>query len=161
MSGNVEIRYHEPCCNSRPCECLPSEDIVEPSPQAQYRCKPGPPATYPPILPDYLLHLFTSPLCINENETWILGQFPKRICGQLRGTPDQPAEGWGIFYQEGWDILKIMWLFIILFIIGSLIFGILWSIYQNDIQGAFGISAWWVTVGGSMLALLAIRSANE
>ena len=161
MGGNVEIRYHEPCCNSRPCECLPSEDIVEPSPQAQYRCKPGPPATYPPILPDYLLHLFTSPSCINENETWILSQLPKRTCGQLHGTPDQPAEGWGIFYQEGWDMLKIVWLFIILFILGSLVFGVMWSIYQKDVQGAFGISAWWVTAGGSMLALLAIRSANE
>lgn len=161
MGGNVKIRYHEPCCNGRSCECLPPEDMVEPSPQAQYRCKAGPPPTYPPVLPDYLLHLFTSPSCINENETWILGQVPKRTRGQLYGTAHQPAEGWGIFYQEGWDMMKVAWFFVIICILGSLVFGVLWSVYQKDVQSAFGISAWWVTAGGSMLALLAIRSAKD
>ncbi|KAH7116191.1 hypothetical protein B0J11DRAFT_443760 [Dendryphion nanum] len=157
LGGNVEIRPHEPCCTSGPCECIPPKSKVEPSPLAEYRCIPGPPVTYPPVLPDYLMHLFTSPSCINENETWVLNQLPRRICGKLSGKSHEPAEGWGIYYEEGWDRNKIVWIVAILFLLGSLIFGVLWSKFKMDVQGAFGISAWWISVCGILMALIAIR----
>jgi hypothetical protein len=134
--------------------------MVEPAPQAQYRCVPGPPETYPPILPDFLLHLFTSPSCINADETWVLDQLPKRTCGQLHGAPRQPAEGWGILYDEGWDIRKIAWIYLVFGVFGSFLFGVLWSLVRRDVQGAFGISAWWITAGGSVIAILAIHSTQ-
>jgi len=158
LGGNVEIRSHEPCCISRLCECLPPKSKVVPSPQAEYLCIPGPPLTYPPVLPNYLMHLFTSPSCINEKETWILEQLSKRICGELHGKSHEPAEGWGIYYQEGFDRDKIVWIVAVLFLLGSFIFGVLWSKFKMDIQGAFGVSAWWVTVCGILMALVATRS---
>lgn len=160
LGGNVEIRFHEPCCLGRLCECLPPEHMVRPSPQAEYRCIPGPPLTYPPVLPDYLMHLFTSPSCIDEEETSILSRLPRRICGELCGKSDEPAEGWGIYYQEGFDRDKIVWSVAVVFLLGSFIFGVLWSTFKMDIQGAFGVSAWWVTICGILIALVAIRSDN-
>lgn len=112
------------------------------------------------MLPDYLMHLFTSPSCINENETWILDQLPRRICGELYGKSHEPAEGWGIYYQEGWDRDKITWIVAVLFLLGSLIFGVLWSKFKMDVQGAFGVSAWWVAVCGIFMALVAPRADN-
>jgi hypothetical protein len=57
--------------------------------------------------------------------------------------------------------VKIAWLYLVFGVFGSFLFGVLWSVFQKDVQGAFGISAWWITAGGSVLALLAMRSARE
>jgi hypothetical protein len=62
------------------------------------KCIPGPPATYPPISPEYLASLFTCPTDVHEEDTWILDQLPKRTCGELAGQIGVPAEGWGIYY---------------------------------------------------------------
>lgn len=110
---------------------------VEPSPGAEYRCIPGPPATYPPIPPEYLSSLITCPTDVHEKDTWILDQLPKRTCGK-------PAFGWGIYYEEDWDRATISLVILVVFIIASLIFGILWSRFKYDIQGAFGVSAYMI-----------------
>lgn len=156
MGGSVEVRHHNPCCYPS-CECIPPRSRVEPSPQAEYRCIPGPPEVWPPIDPTYLAHLFTSPNCVNENDTWILDQLPKRTCGELHGKAGQPAEGWGIYYQESWDRDVITLIIFVLFLMGSLLFGVLWSKFQMDIQGAFSVSSYMVTACGILVSLVAMR----
>jgi hypothetical protein len=105
--GSAEVRNHEPCCTSshpKTCECIPPAPKVEPSPDAEYRCTPaGPLDTWPPVLSEELMHMLTSPQCIDAKETYVLAQLPKRTKGQLQGTIGRPAEGWGIHFQEGWD----------------------------------------------------------
>ena len=87
-------------------------------------------------------------------------QLPKRTKGKLTGKGNRRAKGWGIFFEEGWDLVKIAWLYFLVVFLGSLLFAVIWAIYQKDVQGAFGISAWWVTIGGSTLALFAISSSR-
>ncbi|KAF2643421.1 hypothetical protein P280DRAFT_394746 [Massarina eburnea CBS 473.64] len=158
MGGSVEVRHHNPCCVSpQPCECIPPAHRVEPSPRAEYRCIPGPPSVWPPIDPHYLAHLFTTPTCINENDTWILDQLPKRICGELQGKAGQPAEGWGIYYQEGWDRDVITLGVFGIFLVASLIFGVLWSCLKMDVQGAFGVSAYMVAACGVFVSLVTVK----
>ncbi|PVI00188.1 hypothetical protein DM02DRAFT_494166, partial [Periconia macrospinosa] len=141
MGGSVELRAHDPCCaNPQPCECIPPPSRVEPSPSAEYRCIPGPPSVWPPIDPHYLSHLFKDPSCINENDTWILDQLPKRTAGELYGSVGKPADGWGIYYEEDWDRDIITVVVVSLFIISSLVFGVAWSYFKMDVQGAFGVS---------------------
>jgi hypothetical protein len=161
MSNNVEVRHHVTCCRDQSCECLPPEDLVEPGgSDPQYRCEPVPPDTIPPMLPDYLLHLFNSPSCIDPSEREVFEQLPKRTKGKLSGKANQRARGWGIFLEEGWDFVKISWLYFLVMFLGSLLFAVIWAIYRKDVQSAFGISAWWVTIGGSTLALFAIISSG-
>lgn len=149
------------CCTERLCGCLPPSDLVDPGgSDPQYLYTPVPPATSPPYVPDYLLHLFESPSCIDECEKEIFERLPKRTKGELLGKPDQRAKGWGIFYEEGWDLLKIGWLVFLVIFLGSFLFGVLWAVLKKDTQGAFGIAAWWVTIGGSTLALFAINSSR-
>lgn len=152
MGGSVDVRHHSEC--STPCDCIPPPAKVEPSATAEYRCSPVPPKVWPPIPPRYLTMLFYNPTEVHEDDTWVLDQLPKRICGRLQGAPGQPAEGWGIYYQEGWDKKLIVLIVFLIFVLASLLFGVLWSVYQFDVQGAFGVSAWVATLGGILIALL-------
>ena len=51
-------------------------------------------------------------------------RLPKRTKGALAGKSDRRARGWGIFYEEGWDALKIAWLVFLVVFYGSFLFGV-------------------------------------
>ncbi|CAN9338657.1 unnamed protein product [Alternaria alternata] len=166
IGGSVDVRHHDPCCvadttGPKTCECIPPPPKVEPSPGAEYRCIPGPPATYPPIPPVYLASLFTCPTDVHEKDTWILDQLPKRTCGELKGQIGQPAEGWGIYYDEGLDGDMLAWTILIVFLVASLLFGVLWSKFQYDIQGAFGVSAYMVACCAAVLPVIVTKLGNK
>ncbi|KAI8938042.1 hypothetical protein NX059_005714 [Plenodomus lindquistii] len=163
IGGSVDVQDHSSHCTILPagptaCECIPPLAKVEPSPTAEYQCVPGPPATQPPIPPQYFASLFTCPTDIHEEDTWILDQLPKRICGKLQGRIGQPAEGWGIYYEEGWDRDLIILVIFSLFLLGSLLFGILWSRYHFDVQGAFGVSAYMITASAGVMTVIVTRA---
>ncbi|KAF1953588.1 hypothetical protein CC80DRAFT_494485 [Byssothecium circinans] len=159
--GSVEVRHHSGCCKNF-CECIPPQSRVEPSNQAEYRCSPaGPLAGGPPIDPKFLQHFFIRPSCIPESSTSILNKLPKRICGELQGSASEPAEGWGIYFQEGWNGDIIMTLVFILFLMGSLLFGALWACLKMDLQGAFGVSAYMMTANTILISLVAARASKD
>jgi len=158
--GSVEVRQHSHCCENI-CECIPPLSRVEPSDQAEYRCKPaGPLKSGPPVLPDILGHFFSSPSCIPEDNISILNRLPKRICGELQGSAVEPAEGWGIYYQEEWDGDIITMLAFAMFLAGSLLFGVLWSCLKMDVQGAFGVSAYIMTANAILISLVATKAGK-
>jgi hypothetical protein len=152
MGGSVSVQSHAQCPAA--CECIPPSSKVEPSATAEYECFPVPPKTLPPIPPEYLAMLFYCPLEVHEEDMWVLNQLPKRTCGRMQGAPGQPAEGWGIYYQEAWDRELITVAVFVIFVLASSLFGVLWSVYKFDVQGAFGVSAWMATLGGILVALL-------
>ena len=122
---------------------------IEPFPHAEYRCTlPYPPETWPPVGSSMLLHMLKCPNEIDETSTWIYNLVPKRTTGELFGYAGQPAVGWGFYFQEGWNFNLLITLIFVLFIVGSLVFGVCWSVLKYDIQGAFGVSAYMVTACG-------------
>ena len=162
IGGSVDVRHHDPCCiassiGSIRCECIPPPPKVEPSPGAEYICIPGPPATYPLIPPEYLASLLTCPTDVHEQDTWILDQMPKRTRDELRGQIGQPAEGWGIYHEEGLDRDMITLAILVVFILASVLFGILWSRFHFDIQGAFGVSSYMVACCAIFISFFATR----
>jgi hypothetical protein len=152
VGGSVIVRHHGQCPD--PCECLPPLAKVEPSATAEYRFSPTSPEARPPIPPEYLADQFYRPPNADHQDFWIFNQFPKRTCGQLRGVPGQPAEGWGIYYDEMWDKDLITLVVFIILALATLLFGVLWAKYKFDVQGAFGISAWMAALGGILLTSL-------
>ena len=84
---------------------------------------------------------------------WIVEQLPKRKWGELFGKPEQPAEGWGIYYKEGWDT-ELIAIVVFLLLSASLLFSVLWTALRDDIQGAFGVGSWMVGIGGALLAVI-------
>jgi hypothetical protein len=155
IGGSVDVRPHGHC--SEPCDCIPPLIKVEPSATAEYKCSPIPPKARPPVPPEYLAMLFYRPSEAGQDDIWLLNQMPKRTCGRLQGALGQPAEGWGIYYHESWDRDLITLAVFIILMLATLLFGVLWSKYQFDVQGAFGISAWMATLGGILIALLVPR----
>ena len=107
IGKTVTVQDHKSNCTANSaatdCVCIPPPSLVEPAPNAQYRCEPGPPAVYPPIPPEHLRSLFSFPEDADKCDNWILTKLPKRVCGKLQGQAGQPAEGWGVYYQEDWD----------------------------------------------------------
>jgi hypothetical protein len=143
------------------CECIPPAYKVEPAPDAEYRCDPaGPLHTWPPILSVELMHMLTSPQCINADKTFVLQQLPKRTEGELRGSIGRPAEGWGIHFEEGWDFDVLIGIVLAIFLVGSLLFAVLWSHFKLDVQGAFGVSSYMVTGSGIFVAWFANRAGK-
>lgn len=152
-AGNmVEVREHSSsCAASQSCCCLPPDEKRELHPGAEYRCKHIIKA-WPPVEPRFMLHMLTSPECVSDRGMSILNILPRRICGKLDEGLAEPAEGWGIYYQEGLDASMLVNVLFGIFLLGSMLFGVLWSLLKMDIQGAFGVSSYMMTANGIIIA---------
>jgi hypothetical protein len=149
LSGVVDTNSHShnTSCGTSPneCTCTPPPELILPSPTAEYTLK-YPPKYVPAVGSNYLTHCFQHPECIKKEEKWVYNQIPKRIGSRLESTPENsPLLGWGIGFEEGWDEAKLKHGGFLIFVVGSFIFAILWSVLKHDIQSAFGISAYWMT----------------
>lgn len=149
LSEYVDLYPHASMCKttSGGCNCFPPKAKLvqypwqDVNPQAEYWCNPIDFEVIPPISSAYLAHCFQSPQCINEAETWVLDQLPKRLKGELKATSGKfTAIGWGLTFQEGWNISRIRYM-VGGMLAGTLLFGALWATFQRDVQGAFSISA--------------------
>lgn len=96
----------------------------------------------PPVGSNYLLHLFKHPEDY-DGELITYLRSPKKHGGRL-----QLGVGWGIHLVEGFLPSRVWLLMGGLFALGSLVFGVVWACRQQDVQGAFGVAAWMVTVAG-------------
>ncbi|CAN9271548.1 unnamed protein product [Alternaria sp. RS040] len=161
MGGSVDVQHHLYCiadpANWRYCECTPPPNKVG----VEYEYSPSPPKTHPPIPPEYLASLFTCATDVHEEDDWILNQLPKRTCGVLQGQKGQPAEGWGIYFLEGWDREIISLLILFIFFLASLLFGVLWWKFQFDLQGGFGVSAYMMAVCTIVISVVVTRLENK
>ncbi|KAB2107682.1 hypothetical protein AG0111_0g4670 [Alternaria gaisen] len=161
MGGSVDVQHHLYCiadpANWKYCECTPPPNKVG----VEYEYSPSPPKTHPPIPPEYLASLFTCATDVHEEDDWILNQLPKRTCGVLQGQKGQPAEGWGIYFLEGWDREIISLLILFIFFLASLLFGVLWWKFQFDLQGGFGVSAYMMAVCTVVISVVVTRLENK
>ena len=162
MNGIVDVQR---CNSTRPnqkhCYCIPPPKKVG----VEYDYRPSPPKTHPPISPEYLASWFTCmkdiPKVDKDQECWILNQLPKRTCGVLEGRKEDPAEGWGIYFVESWDRTTITLTIFVIFLVASLLFGVLWWKFQFDIQGGFGVSAYMGTVCTLLIAVIVTQMENK
>ncbi len=107
----------------------------------------------PPVGEEFITHWFQHP-----EEAWDLlyaySRFPKKLKCELE-LHCAPRVGWGLQIVDGWMISRLWLLGLSLFVCGSLAFAISWTLLEHDIQGAFGVSAYIVT-----LLTLAIGAAQ-
>jgi hypothetical protein len=106
------------------------------------------------------MHWLTDPQCVGEGETFILQQLPKRTKGELKGEIGKPVEGWGLHFEEGWDFDVLIGIVLAIFLVGILLFAVLWSHFKLDVQGAFGVSSYIVTASGIFVAWFANRAGK-
>lgn len=101
----------------------------------------------PPVGSKYLLHLFMHPEDYDE-ELVTYKRAPKRRERLQFGM------GWGINLVEGFQGQKVWAFLMACFSIGSGVFGILWTVKKDDVQGAFGVAGWIVTLAVLVLGAL-------
>ncbi|KAK7213132.1 hypothetical protein V2G26_020310 [Clonostachys chloroleuca] len=152
--GYIDPRCHEEVCEKgRPCDCIPPSRLVCPT-GTEYKCSPVPARLSPPVGSRLMMDFFTDPARISKNSTFILQQLPKRTYGELRKEQGELVEAWGIYFKEGWNWSRIWWVLGLAFFPPSLLFGILWSVLRQDIQGAFGVASWWLTSATILIGIL-------
>jgi hypothetical protein len=96
----------------------------------------------PPVGENYLMHLFHHPEDY-EDELITYKRIPKKRGMKLRVLDRTDVGiGWGIHLVEGFLAYKVWTLFTLIFILGSLVFAIVWATRKGDVQGAFGVGAY-------------------
>jgi hypothetical protein len=147
LSQSVDIKPHHTLCDGstpKKCRCIPPPEKIVPSPDAEYLCKPAEPEYAPPIGTNYLTHYFHHTKCLQSQQTDVINQFPKRVLGELIISGTRTASGWGIAFEEGWNKKKI-WLGLTLSTVLSGIFGIIWSVVKDDLQGGFTVASFCIS----------------
>lgn len=108
----------------------------------------------PPVGEHLMAHLFHHPEDANERSITCL-RAPKKRKAKLTVCPEQGTSvGWGIHLVEGWVVSKLWLLGLLLFVLGSLVFGICWAVLRHDIQGAFGVAAYMVALIGLVIGTI-------
>lgn len=101
----------------------------------------------PPVGSHYLLHLFKHPEDYD-------GELITYLRAPKRRERLEFGMGWGINLVEGFLAQKVWAVLIAGFGVGSAVFGILWTIKKDDVQGAFGVAGWIVTLAALVLGAL-------
>ncbi|KAF1934226.1 uncharacterized protein M421DRAFT_116444 [Didymella exigua CBS 183.55] len=130
--GNVaEIRHHPYCCTLRSCECIPPRvKVIKPTMGSEEcDCNPfGPQDAWPPVCPEFMMHMLNSPSCIADDDASILEQLPRRTASSKRRTVLRPSAGGCIFRKTSTPAPASV------------------SFFKDDIRGAPGISAYIVAI---------------
>ena len=153
------IYSHDRECGTA-CVCIPTTDEIESN---RYQCGPAPkvqPSVLPVISPRQLTHYFLKPHTLTEPQRIIFNQLPKRACGQLTLSPDEPQYGWGLHLKEGWNWDLICFIIFVLLIVGGVVIGFVWAATQHDIPSAVAIATFWITLGSILLGYIAARNAS-
>ncbi|KAL5381239.1 hypothetical protein DPSP01_007232 [Paraphaeosphaeria sporulosa] len=101
----------------------------------------------PPVGSHYLLHLFKHPEDYD-------GELITYLRAPKRRERLEFGMGWGINLVEGFLAQKVWAVIMGGFGIGSVVFAILWTVKKDDVQGAFGVAGWLVTLAALVLGAL-------
>ena len=101
----------------------------------------------PPVGERLMTHWFSYPDHAHNAQLMAFLRTPKKRKEKLVIRPQRSTEiGWGIQIVEGW-ILGRLWLVAFLFaLIGGITFAICWAVLEKDLQGAFAVSAFIVSL---------------
>jgi hypothetical protein len=116
------------------------DEILPPLERIEYTYKPAPPEVIPPVGENYLRHLFRYPEHA-EDDPVCLTRFLKKLRGKLSICGGQLSEvGWGLHLEEGWDRKKTWIVGFAISAVGSIVWGVLWMVFEHSTQDAFTIS---------------------
>ncbi|KAH4205897.1 hypothetical protein HBI40_235060 [Parastagonospora nodorum] len=136
------------------------EPGMPPETIGHYTCDPRKPDRVPPLGSDFLMHRFTSPFnCYSDDIC--LRQFPKRVKERpTPGTEPDNYTGWGIHLEEGLD-LERLFLLILIGLLCSLIFGVIWAVCRRSVQDGFTVAGYIVASETLGLTLLQLVLASQ
>lgn len=127
-------------------------DVIPPETLAhEYAYAPMPAEHIPPIGHNMLKHLFDHPEDANTIPV-CFRKVPKKLRQLLIACPIKGVSpGWGIYFIEGLDLLKLS-LCGLVGILVSVCFGVIWSVLRDDVQGGFGVACFILTLAASSVS---------
>jgi hypothetical protein len=132
-------------------------DDIPPFWNADYCYSPAPAEVIPPVGENHLMHLFQHPLHAQSKRV-CFDRFPKKFRDRLVCAGQPTQLGWGLHFVEGWSVKKIWLSGFLISGVGSLVFGILWAVFEHSIQDAFAVAGYCLTIGtfgvGTVQAIL-------
>lgn len=105
-----------------------------------------------------MMHLFQNPSHAG-GDVVCLDRFPKKLKEVLKCSVGAKT-GWGLYFVESWDAQMTWLMSLILFVLGSLMIGVLWAVYKHSIQDAFSIASYMVafaTVTSGTIQVLIVK----
>lgn len=159
MESLTDIDQCSKNCFKNDCGCrIPPEPMVKGA-NPEY-CYDPIPKQMSPIGSNYLKHWLQDPHGVPAERKSTLYQLPKKF-GQLALGPNSMATGWGIHFQKGFCWRSRGVFIMMLPIPASLLFGVLWSTLNKDVQGGFGVATYIFGVSMWLLAWVALAVQNE
>jgi hypothetical protein len=148
----LEVRDHDPCCKQG-CSCMPPPNNLD------YSFEPAfDPSDWPVVAPKTLAHLLKDPDIAHEDQNEISSWIPKRKGEELVVAPGkQSVEGWGLYFEKGWEAHDIVVLVLVVFI-ASLVFLICWAALRSDVSAAAGVSGYMVGTLSLLIAMVVFRA---
>ena len=114
-------------------------NVLPPETRDDYRYRPAPPEFIPPVGENLLMHLYEHPEDAGD-DSFCLDRIPKKLRERLVHPQRGRGVGWGVYFNEGLS-LKKMCIFGLLGLFFSALFGVIWSVKRDDVQGGFGVAA--------------------
>lgn len=114
-------------------------------PRAEQRAEYSPifstPELEPPIGPRLLAHYLENLHDTEGDCLSVLEKIPMKLKTQLVVCPiKRESIGWGLYFVDGFNWPKF-WTFGFVGLILCTVFGVVWSIVRDDVQGGFGVTA--------------------
>lgn len=137
----------------RKYDCIPPETQKD-----HYLYRPMPAEFEPPIGKNQMRHLYDHPDHADDLPV-CFSRVPRKLRERLSAAPGiGRSEGWGICFIEGvsWPRVCALGLAGVL---GSTVFGVVYTVVQDDIQGGFGVASY--MLGVLVLGLGALQGAFE
>lgn len=135
-------------------------DTIPPTTQKDnYLYAPMPAEDEPPVGTNRMRHLYDYPEHADEYLLDCFSRVPRKLRERLSVAPGKGRdEGWGICFIEGvsWPRVCALGLAGVL---ASTVFGIVWTVVRDDIQGGFGVASY--MLGVLVLGLGALQGAFE
>jgi hypothetical protein len=136
------------------------KEILPPLERIEYIYKPAPAEVIPPVGENYLKHRLQHPDHA-EDDPVCLNRFPKKLREKLAICSGQLSEvGWGLHLEEGWDHKKTWIVGFVIFALGSIVWGVLWTVFEHSIQDAFAVSGYMIALAGLTIGFIQAVAGN-
>lgn len=121
-----------------------------------YEYLPRPAKTIPPVGPNAFMHFFHNPEHAPTLDH-LINRMPKKVDGRVKIEANASTEfGWGIHFIEKFSRIRIFVLAFLLLLI-CFLFGILWTVVRNDIQGGFGVAGFFAAALAVFISIMCVK----
>ena len=114
-------------------------NILPPETREDYRYHPAPPEIIPPVGENLLMHLYEHPEDADD-DAFCLDRIRKKLRERLVRPQRGRGVGWGVHLKEGLNLKKTC-IFGLPGLFFSALFGVIWSVKRDDVQGGSGVAA--------------------